>query len=107
MSQVYTGAYVSLLVAPGKTEHNGFHQRDYTTYILRAVSIATHTYARCKSIGHKKKREKEKGRKGREEKKKGSEKGKERKKRQGKQEKTRLKEEARKGKEKKRHTRRP
>ena len=59
LSQVHTGAHVSLL-APGKTDYTACHQRKSTTYILHVVPITTHTHDRRKSIGKKKQRKEKK-----------------------------------------------
>ena len=53
MSQVPTGAYVSLL-EPGKTDYTACHSRKTTTYILHVVPITTRTHDRRKSVGKKK-----------------------------------------------------
>ena len=58
MCQVHAGAYVSLLT-PGETNYSDCHPRNNTTYTLHVVSITTHTHDRCKSIGEKKERKKE------------------------------------------------
>ena len=49
MCQVQAGAYVSILT-PGETKYSDCHPRKTTTYVLRVVSITTHTHDRHKSI---------------------------------------------------------
>ena len=60
MSQVPTGAYVSLL-EPGKTDYTACHSRKTTTYILHVVPITTRTHDRRKSVGKKKTRKRKEG----------------------------------------------
>ena len=108
MSQVHTGAYVSL-IEPGKTEYTACHPRKTTTYILHVVLITTHTHDRRKSIGKKKtktRKDKGKERKGRTSKRK-NEKGKEKKRKDKKSKKEQDKRRQGKEKRKKCHTSRP